>query len=164
MIKRLGFVDKEKVWKWVKKYNNEMKNERWNGKENKSGRKDLWFGVGVSLGINNRLFEGKEVGEGLSKIGNKWWNGEEWNSVLLLKYDSGVELKPHIDREIFDKKVVIINISEDSLFGGSVEFIYGGKTEILSNGEVIEINSQIIHGVKKVISERWSLSFRKVLV
>jgi len=121
IMNRLGFVDGVKVWKWVKKYDLEMVNEKWNGKENKSGRKDLWFGVGVSLGLNNELFEGKEIHKGLRLVGNKWWGGDDWNSVLLLKYGTGVELKSHVDRNIFDKKVVVVNVSEDSLFGGNVE-------------------------------------------
>ena len=52
----------------------------------------------------------------------------------------------------------------DNLFGGNVEFNYGGKIEKLSNGEVIEFDNKILHGVKKVSSERWSLSIRKVLL
>ncbi len=95
-------------------------------------------------------------------VGNKWWGSDEWNSLLLLKYESGVELKNHVDRDVFAPKVVVVNISADDLFGGNVEFVYGGKVEILSNGEVVEFNNQVVHGVRKVKSERWSLSFRKV--
>ncbi len=39
-----------------------------------------------------------------------------------------------------------------------------GRIEILSNGEVIEFNNKIKHGIRKVSSERWSLSVRKVLL
>lgn len=163
MLKRLGFVDKNKVWDWVKKSECELENEKWNGKENSSGRKCLWFGVGVSLGFRNTIFKGKEINKGLRTVGNKWWSGDDWNSILLYKYDVGVELKNHIDRDIFDKKVVVVNISNDGLFGGNVEFIYDNRIEILSKGEVIEFNNKIIHGVKECKSERWSLSFRKVV-
>lgn len=134
MLKRLGFADKERVWEWVNKYEEDMCIERWNGKENRSGRKDLWFGVGVNLGFTNELFMGKEIDKGLRLVGNKWWGGDDWNSVLLLKYSEGVELNPHVDRDLFDNKVVIVNISEDGLFGGNIEFIYKEQIEVLSNG------------------------------
>ena len=160
----LGFVDKEKVWNWVVKYDSEMKREKWNGKVNGSGRKDLWFGIGVELGFKNKLYKGLEINKGLRLVGNKWWGGEDWNSVLFLKYEEGVELKDHVDRKVFNNKVVVVNISKDSFLGENVEFNYGGKLEVLSNGEVIEFNNQVVHGVRRVESERWSLSFRKVLM
>ena len=84
--------------------------------------------------------------------------------ILIYKYDPGCELKDHIDRDIFDNKVVVVNISIDGLFGGDVEFNYDGRIEILSNGEVIEFDNKVIHGVRRVNSERWSLSIRKVLI
>jgi hypothetical protein len=92
------------------------------------------------------------------------WGGEDWNSILLYKYNVGCELKDHIDRDIFDDKVVVVNICEDNLFGGSVSFFYDEKIEILRDGEIIEFNNKKIHGVRKVTSERWSLSIRKVLL
>jgi hypothetical protein len=163
MLKRLGFVDKKRVWEWVESQKVELKKERWNGKENSSGRECLWFGVGVELGFKCSVFKGKEIDRGLRLVGNKWWNGDDWNSALLYKYDIGIELKEHVDKSIFDNKVVVINISQDDLFGGNVEFIYNNRIELLSNGEVIEFNNKVIHGVKKCKSERWSLSFRKVV-
>jgi hypothetical protein len=81
----------------------------------------------------------------------------------LYKYDKGVELKDHVDRDIFNDRVVVINICENDLFGGTVSFFYDGKIEILKDGEIIEFNNKKIHGVRKVTSERWSLSIRKIL-
>lgn len=163
MLIRKGFVDGLKIWNFVKNYEGKLVNERWNGKENSGGRKCLWFGIGVELGFNCSKFEGLEINNGLRKKCNELWGGDEWNSILLYKYDVGCELKIHRDREIFNNKVVVINVSNDDLFGGNIGFIYGGKKEILSNGEVIEFNNKIDHGVSKVSSERWSLSIRKVL-
>lgn len=164
MLKRLGFVDKEKVWGWVRSFECELENERWNGKENVSGRKCLWFGVGVDLGLNSKVFKGKEINKGLKSVGDKWWGGSDWNSILVYKYEKGCELKSHVDRSIFDKKVVIVNVSFDRFFGGEVEFLYDEKINKLSNGEVIEFNNKIKHGVNKLENERWSISFRKVIV
>lgn len=163
MLIKKGFVNKIKICNWVKTWENKLISETWNGKENVSGRKCLWFGVGVDLGIKSKIFEGISIDNGLRKRCNELWGGEDWNSILLYKYNPGTELKNHIDRDIFDNKVVLINISEDNLFGGNVEFYYDGKIEILSNGEVIEFNNKKLHGVKKVKTERWSMSIRKVL-
>jgi hypothetical protein len=164
MLIRKGFVNKDKIWNFVKNLENKLNNEKWNGKENNSGRKCLWFGLGVELGFNCSVFKGEEINDGLRKKCNELWDGEDWNSILLYKYNKGIELKDHIDREIFDNKVVVVNISVDSLFGGDVEFFYGGKIEKLSNGEIVEFNNKVIHGVRKVSNERWSLSIRKVML
>ena len=163
MILRKGFVNKEKMWNFVKNFENKLNNEKWNGKENNSGRKCLWFGMGVELGLKCSIFEGEKISNNLRIRCDDLWGGNNWNSILLYKYDPGCELKDHIDRDIFDNKVVVVNVSVDNLFGGSVEFNYDGKIEILSNGEIIEFNNKKIHGVRKVTSERWSLSIRKVL-
>lgn len=164
MLKRLGFVDGVKGWSWVKNLESYLEDEKWNKKVNNSGRKCVWFGVGVNLGFNQEIFQGLEIDKGLRTRGNEFWKGDDWNSVLVYKYQKGVELKPHTDRDIFDSKVVLIDISNNNLFGGTTEFIYNNKIEILSNGEVIEFDSKITHGLKKVESERWSISFRKVLI
>lgn len=163
MFRRIGFVDKIKVWDFVGAYENLLENERWNRKENSSGRKCLWFGLGVELGFKSSVFEGIKIDNGLRKKCNELWSGSDWNSLLLYKYEQGCELKAHIDRDIFDSKVILINISEDNLLGGGVEFFYNGNIEILSNGEIIEFNSKISHGIKKLKSERWSLSIRKII-
>lgn len=164
MLIKKGFVNKVKVWNWVKSYESLLVNERWNSKEVVCGRKSLWFGVGVELGFKSKVFKGVEIEEGLRKKCSELWGGEDWNSLLLYKYEIESELKNHIDRDVFDSKVVVVNISEDSLFGGNIEFYYDGSIEILSNGEVIEFDCKKYHGVKKVKAERWSLSIRKVLV
>ncbi|WP_373527375.1 hypothetical protein [Nostoc sp.] len=163
MLNRIGFVDKNKVWDFVKSQEYLLEAERWNKKPNVSGRKCLWFGLGVELGLKSSIFEGIKIDNGLKQKCDYLWGGNDWNSILLYKYQAGCELKNHVDRDIFDSKVILINISEDSLLGGNVEFFYDGNIEILSNGEVIEFNSKISHGIKKLKSERWSLSIRKIL-
>jgi hypothetical protein len=164
MIIRKGFVDQKKMWNFVRNFENKLNNEKWNGKENNSGRRCLWFGLGVELGFNCSVFQGEEINNGLRIKCNELWGGEDWNSILLYKYDKGVELKNHIDRDIFNDRVVVINVCENDLFGGTVNFFYDGKIEILKDGEIIEFNNKKIHGVRKVTSERWSLSIRKVLL
>ena len=163
MIIRKGFVNQKKMWNFVKNFENKLNNEKWNGKENNSGRRCLWFGLGVELGFNCSVFKGEEINNGLRIKCNELWGGEDWNSILLYKYDKGVELKDHVDRDIFNDRVGVINVCENDLFGGSVNFFYDGKIEILKDGEIIEFNNKKIHGVRKVRSERWSLSIRKIL-
>jgi hypothetical protein len=164
MFIRKSFVDQIKIWNFVRNYESSLVGEKWNNKINSSGRKCLWFGVGVELGFKCSIFDGEKINNGLRNKCNDLWGGEDWNSILLYKYDIGCELKNHVDREIFDNKVIVINISENNLLGGNIEFYYGGNIEILSNGEIIEFNNKISHGVKKVTTERWSLSIRKVLL
>ncbi|MBN3869545.1 hypothetical protein [Nostoc sp. JL33] len=163
MLNRIGFVDKNKVWDFVKAHEYLLEPERWNKKANVSGRKCLWFGLGVELGLKSSVFEGIKIDSRLRKKCDQLWSGSDWNSILLYKYQAGCELKNHVDRDIFDSKVIVVNISEDSLLGGNVKFFYDGNIEILSNGEVIEFNSKISHGIKKLKSERWSLSLRKII-
>lgn len=157
MLKRLGFVDVNRGWNWIKSLENELEDERWNGKVNVSGRKCLWFGVGVNLGFSKSLFKGKEISRGLRKRGNNLWSDDSWNSILVYKYSKGVELKDHVDRKWLSRKVVIVNFCKSE-----VDFRYGNNIYKLRDGEVIEIDSSVIHGVREVSSERWSLSFRKV--
>jgi len=156
-MKSLGFVDVNKGWNFVRSLESELENEKWNGKENCSGRKCLWFGVGINLGFRKDVFEGKEINRGLRVRGDELWNGEDWNSILVYKYNKGVELKDHVDRKWLSRKVVIVNFCKNI-----VDFNYNNKIYKLRDGEVIEIDSSVIHGVREVSSERWSFSFRKV--
>ena len=164
MLVKKGFVDKNKIWSFVKKYENELENERWNGKENNSGRKCIWLGIGVNLGFKNNLYKGLEINNGLKKRCNELWGGEDWNSILVYKYIKGCELKLHIDRNVFDNKVILINVCDEDLFGNGSSFIYDGNKYNLKNGEVIEFDNKKLHGVEKVSDERWSLSIRKVIL
>ena len=163
MIIRKGFVNQKKMWNFVKNFENKLNNEKWNGKENNSGRRCLWLGMGVELGLKCSIFEGEKISNNLRIRCDDLWGGNDWNSILLYKYDPGCELKDHVDRDIFNDRVVVINVCENDLLGGSVNFFYDGKIESLKDGEIIEFNNKKIHGVRKVRSERWSLSIRKVL-
>ena len=163
MIIRKGFVNQKKMWNFVKNFENKLNNEKWNGKENNSGRRCLWFGMGVELGLKCSIFEGEKISNNLRIRCDDLWGGNDWNSILLYKYDPGCELKDHVDRDIFNDRVVVINVCENDLLGGSVNFFYDGKIESLKDGEIIEFNNKKIHGVRKVTSERWSLSIRKIL-
>jgi hypothetical protein len=157
-MKRLGFVDVDNGWKWLGRHERYLVNEKWNGRENKSGRKCFWLGCGVELGNKNRIFDGGWITGGLDRRINEIWGGDDWNSLLLYKYDFGCELKDHIDRKIFDERVIIINFCQEN-----VDFRYGGKVESLSDGEIIEIDGSVKHGVRKVKDVRYSLSIRKVI-
>ena len=163
MIIRKGLVNQKKMWNFVKNFENKLNNEKWNGKENNSGRRCLWFGMGVELGLKCSIFEGEKISNNLRIRCDDLWGGNDWNSILLYKYDPGCELKDHVDRDIFNDRVVVINVCENDLLGGSVNFFYDGKIESLKDGEIIEFNNKKIHGVRKVTSERWSLSIRKIL-
>lgn len=158
-MKRLGFVDINRGWKWLGEYEKDLKNERWNGRENKSGRKCFWFGCGVDLkSRGSSIFEGGCINRGLNKRIDEIWGDNDWNSLLLYKYDVGCELKEHKDRKIFDDRVIIINFCKEI-----VDFKYDGEVFGLSDGEIVEIDGSVKHGVKKVKDVRYSLSVRRVI-
>jgi len=159
MIERNGFVDIKKGWDFLSGIEEKLEREKWNRKVNSSGRKCHWFGIGVELGFNNTFFEGEEINRGLRIRGNELWGNDDWNSVLIYKYDKGVELKDHIDRNCFDDKVIIINFCKDL-----VGFRYDKKVYWIKDGEILKINNKKNHGICRVNSERWSISFRKVLI
>ena len=158
-MKRLGFVDVDKGWKWLGRHEKYLKNERWNGRENKSGRKCFWFGCGVELkSRGSSYFDGGCISGGLMYRIDEIWGNDDWNSLLLYKYDVGCELKDHVDRNIFDERVIIINFCKEN-----VDFKYDNDVFGLSDGEIVEINGSVRHGVKRVKDVRYSLSIRKVL-
>lgn len=158
-MKRLGFVNVDKAWDWLGKNEKYLVNERWNGRENKSGRKCFWFGCGVELkSRGSSIFDGGWIDGGLNRRIDEIWGNDSWNSLLLYKYGIGCELKDHVDRKIFDERVVIINFCKEI-----VNFKYDKEVFGLSNGEIVEIKGSIKHGVKRVKDVRYSLSIRKVL-
>ncbi len=164
MLVKKGFVDKNKIWNFVNKYNSFLENERWNGRENLSGRKCIWLGIGVDLGIKSKFYKGLDIDNGLKKRCDELWGGCDWNSILIYKYGVGCELKLHKDRNVFDNKVIVINVCNEDLLGNGSNFIYDGKKYNLKNGEIIEFDNKKLHGVEKVSDERWSLSIRKVIL
>lgn len=158
-MKRLGFVDVKKGWNWCLRNEKYLVDERWNGRKNKSGRKCFWFGCGVELkSRGSSIFEGGWINGGLNKRIDDIWGDDSWNSLLLYKYDVGCELKDHIDRKIFDERVVILNFCKEN-----VDFKYDGGVFGLSDGEIVEIDGSVKHGVKRVKDVRYSLSIRKVI-
>lgn len=155
---RMGFVDGKLGWDFVKSIEHKMRDEKWNGKVNKSGRQCLWFGVGVELGFNSYCYEGEKIGDNLKKRCNELWGGDDWNSILVYKYEAGVELKSHVDRDIFDNKTIVINLSKSP-----TGFRWAGRVYWLEDGEWVEFDNKIEHGILKCVSERWSIQIRKVL-
>lgn len=158
-MKTLGHINTEKTWNWIRTLKFEP--ETWNGKVNQSGRKVVWFGLEVELGFNSKIKNGNPIYPGLDLACKKYY--PDYNSVLVIKYEPGVELKPHTDRSCFDKKVVVINLSQDNLFNYGCEFIYENVIYKLKDGDVIEFDSSKAHGIKPVENLRYSISIRKVI-
>lgn len=150
----LGYVDRIKLKNWCLGLKG-WERERWYGREIKEERDIVWFGVGVELG-GNSFFEGNWIGGSLKGRIDEIWGGEDWNSILVYKYGNGSKLNLHVDRDVFDKRVLIIN-------SGICLFSYGGNDYWMEDGGIYEINGKVKHGVKRVIGERFSLSVRKVL-
>jgi hypothetical protein len=155
MFKRLGKVDEIKLKAWCKSYENKMYKEKWFGREIKENRLNLWFGVGVNFDRNLTKFEGIRIDSGLEKRCKEFY-GDNFNSLLLIKYGDKSKLNIHRDRDCFDNKVIIFN-------SGICIFEYDGERKILNDGEIIEIDGKKDHGVIQCVGERFSLSVRKVL-
>ncbi|MGD1948883.1 MAG: hypothetical protein ACFB14_04465 [Leptolyngbyaceae cyanobacterium] len=82
-----------------------------------------------------------------------------WHSALLCKYPTGVGINPHRDHTCFQPWAVIVNIGEANFFE------YDGRARVvtqLHSGDVIRINTKILHGVEPVKSLRYSLTFRHI--
>ena len=160
---RKGFVNQAKLWEWLRSLEPQLKPETWNGEITKTGRLHCWFGVAVSLGMRSTKSVGLEISAGLRTRTDNLWGGGDWNSILVLKYPPGTKLDTHCDREIFDKRTIVINASRDDLFGSGTKFFYGGDIHNLQNGEVVEFDNSVAHGIRRVDCDRFSVSIRKVL-
>lgn len=161
-FRRIGFVDQAKLWDWLRSLEPQLTPETWNGQTTKTGRLHCWFGVAVSLGSFSKKITGLEIPSGLKTKINQLWGGEDWNSILVLKYPPGTKLDTHCDRDMFEKRTIVINASQDDLFGAGAKFFYGGEVHNLQNGEVVEFDNSVPHGVRMVDCDRYSVSIRKV--
>ncbi len=61
----------------------------------------------------------------------------------------------HCDHSVFEPLVVLVNI-------GCATFRIDNQEHHLEDGQVIKFNSNIPHELLPVVSDRWSLSFRRI--
>lgn len=139
----------EEMLKWIK-YLGLEEDKFYN---NKTGRFCCWLGLGVRLGTNE-IYEAGEIPERLKVLGERLYG--DFNSILIYKYQPGIGINKHKDQPCFDKKVVLVNL------GSRCIFRLGSREINLEIGEIFNFNSQILHSVDPVDSERYSVQFRKV--
>lgn len=89
----------------------------------------------------------------VNRLGNLIFPG--WNCALLSHYSPGGYMTQHCDHSVFEPRVVLVNI-------GQATFRIDDKRYNLQDGQVISFDSSIPHELLPVVSERWSLTYRKI--
>lgn len=117
------------------------------------GRTHKWFGYKVILLKPNAVIKKGHWDERVNRLGDRILPG--WDCALLCHYRPGVGMKPHYDHPVFEPLVGLVNI-------GYATFRIGNQEHKLEDGQVIKFDSSILHELLPVVSERWSLSFRRI--
>ena len=116
------------------------------------GRTHKWFEYEVILKPNPKIFQGYRD-ERLHRLGNRIFPG--YNCALLCHYYPGGYMTRHCDHSVFEPLVVSVNI-------GRATLCIGNQEHQLEDGQVVSFNSQIPHALYPVVSDRWSLMFRRI--
>ena len=120
------------------------------------GRLEAYYGLGITLSKQPELYAGIDD-ERVNHLGDRLL--PDWHSALLCKYLPGVCINPHRDHTCFERWAVMVNIGE------AVFIEYPEKERIttpLQDGDVVQINTKILHGIEPVMTERYSLTFRHI--
>lgn len=116
------------------------------------GRTHKWFGNEVIL-VHPAVIKKGHWDETVNLLGDRILPG--WDCALLCHYRPGVGMKPHYDHPVFEPLVGLVNI-------GHATFRIGNQEHQLEDGQVIKFDSSILHELLPVVSDRWSLSFRRI--
>ncbi|MEH1999291.1 MAG: hypothetical protein V7L00_11170 [Nostoc sp.] len=95
--------------------------------------------------------------ETVNRLGDRILPG--WNSALLCHYPPGVGMKRHRDHRVFEPLVALVNIGRATFCIDTQG--YSNKYH-LEDGQVIKFYSNLHHELLPVVSDRWSLSFRRI--
>ncbi|MEH2120819.1 hypothetical protein [Nostoc sp.] len=118
-----------------------------------SGRTHKWFGYEVILLKPNAKINPGNWDERVNRLGDRIFPG--WNCALLCHYRLGGRMIEHCDHSVFEPLVVLVNI-------GRATFCIDNQEHHLEDGQVIKFDSSIPHELLPVVSDRWSLSFRRI--
>ncbi|MDZ8183270.1 MAG: AraC family ligand binding domain-containing protein [Nostoc sp. ChiSLP02] len=116
------------------------------------GRTHKWFGYEVIL-VHPAVIKKGHWDEMVNRLGDRILPG--WNCALLCHYRPGGGMIEHRDHSVFEPLVALVNI-------GSANFRIDNHEYHLTDGQVIKFNSNILHELLPVASDRWSLSFRRI--
>ncbi|MEH2053718.1 hypothetical protein [Nostoc sp.] len=117
-----------------------------------SGRTHKWFRSEVIL-VHPAVINKGHWDETVNRLGDRILPG--WDCALLCHYRPGVGMKRHRDHPVFEPLVALVNI-------GRATFCIGKDEYHLEDGQVIQFDSSILHELLPVVSDRWSLSFRRI--
>lgn len=118
-----------------------------------SGRTHKWFGYEVILLKPNAKINPGNWDERVNRLGDRIFPG--WNCALLCHYRPGGRMIRHCDHSVFEPLVVLVNI-------GRATLCIDNQEHHLEDGQVIKFDSSIPHELLPLVSERWSLSFRRI--
>ncbi|MBG1265560.1 hypothetical protein [Nostoc sp. WHI] len=116
-------------------------------------RTHKWFGYEVILLKPNAKIKKGHWDARVNRLGDRILPG--WDCALLCHYRPGGGMIEHCDHSVFEPLVVLVNI-------GHATFRIGNQEYQLEDGQVIKFDSSIPHELLPVVSDRWSLSFRRI--
>ncbi|MBD2491178.1 cupin domain-containing protein [Aulosira sp. FACHB-615] len=116
------------------------------------GRTHKWFMYEVILNYPPVIKKGSWDYR-VHRLGNLIYPA--WDCALLSHYSPGGRMLRHCDHSVFEPQVVLVNI-------GQATFCIDDQEYDLHDGQVISFDSSIPHELLPVVSERWSLTYRKI--
>ena len=120
------------------------------------GRLECYYGLAIDLKKQPTILPASQDPQ-VTALGDRLL--PNWHSALLCKYPTGVGINPHRDHTCFQPWAVMVNIGKANFFE------YEGREKIvtqLHSGDVVRINTKILHGIEPVQSVRYSLTFRHI--
>ena len=128
-------------------------------------RLEVWYGLGSNLQsiVDKRgaVTQYSAPPEFVAEIGNKYL--PKWNSILVCKGnspDSNTSIHWHRDHGHFFGPAVMVNFGKAEYSQRHYE--HGIQSMDLTNGDIIEINTKLIHQAKQISKLRYNITFREV--
>lgn len=128
-------------------------------------RLEMWFGLGSNLqSIKDgraAIFQAEEPSQRIKDLGNRVYPG--WNSILVCGGLTDIDW--HRDHGHFERKAVMINLgtarySECTKADGFTPIDW--EDYALVDGDVVEIDTKLLHMAKQISPIRFNVTFRKV--
>ena len=162
-IKVLENSEAEILLAWCQRQQLEV--EIFTGRE--TCRTKKWWGYEAEFYLNRSHVETRESIESdsyLASLRDRFY--PEADSILLYRYEIGGTIGEHLDKQCFNRWVILINLvdADSDLFGTrpTTKFRWDRQNYELRHGEVVEFDSRVLHSVPKLKSARYSLQFRKI--
>lgn len=123
MLHRQGFVDCDRGWTYVLRLSLLF------------GKKDEYY-----FGIKNA----PTIPKNLQRKAIALYGGDEFNAIAFRRYDYTGFFARKESYQIADK-MVIVNFCNEDMWGFGTSMIYESDNYNIRNGEIITINSHILH-------------------